>query len=413
MRSTVHRRISTREASSQSITTDEGGEQQELNLDHLVVRRKLHYQITRDEGLDSTWWGTTWKTLGSFFLTLLLLGPFLHASYQQYHQQQQQQHSPLSSETPIVPSDDVITVLDFLIKADLLSCASTNLLHLNTTYSQMYLDIKLERKSMCRDHAGTKRCRCHNPTIPNRRNVGANKGTWSNESWRAAFERNKEMAASSFLGEDQQQLDVVFLGDSITEMWQGTAMNNEIKQAKEVPAFWNELFLQDNHRALQLGIAGDLSNNLLYRLQNGELPETLNPTAWWILIGTNDYVDNCARNAILVGIMAILDEVLRHNKSAATARVVLNTLLPRGKDKNLLDSNMWQDFMWINDQLECLAQSLPEQLSFFNGTSLFLTNDGKHQVNHTLMYDYLHPSLEGYKVWGSAILEKLKDIGVW
>jgi lysophospholipase L1-like esterase len=340
--------------------------------------------------------------MASFLLTTLLLGPFLYSSYRKYHRERASlPPAPFGIEDPPVP--------EFLTKADLLSCATTNLLAQNTTYSRMYLDVKLDRTPIC----GTKKkCRCRNPTIPIMRNVGAKTGSWSNESWRAAFERNKELVAAAI--SKAVMLDAVFLGDSITEMWRGMAMNNQIKEVKEVPALWDELFKENDHNhALPLGVASDRSNNLLYRLQNGELPERLNPTAWWILIGTNDYMDNCSREAILVGIMAVLDEVLRHN-SPATTRVVLNSLLPRGKDKDLLTSALWQEFIWVNDQLECLARALPEQLYFFNATSLFVgTNENKVQVNHTLMYDYLHPSFEGYKVWGHAIVETLKELGIW
>ena len=166
MRSTVHRRVSTRDASSLTDDSD-----QELNLDHLVVRRKLHFQVPRDEDLD-TCWGTTWKTVASFLLTVLLLGPFLHSNYRKHQEEYQ---SSLPAEPPIQQSTSSNSdggapiVPDFLTKADLLSCAGTNLLHMNTTYSQIYLDIKLEKKSMCRN-ADSKRCRCHNPTIPIMRN---------------------------------------------------------------------------------------------------------------------------------------------------------------------------------------------------------------------------------------------------
>lgn len=37
-----------------------------------------------------------------------------------------------------------------------------------------------------------------------------------------------------------------------------------------------------------LGIAGDTSPNVLFRLLHGEMPDYFTPKVWWILIGNND-----------------------------------------------------------------------------------------------------------------------------
>jgi lysophospholipase L1-like esterase len=168
-----------------------------------------------------------------------------------------------------------------------------------------------------------------------------------------------------------------------------------------------ELFIdlfQDH--AVVLGLSGDRCKHLLYRLQNGEMPDSLNPAAWWILIGTNDYPDSCSRESILVGQLAVLYET---RKRKPDALVILQGLLPRGHD-NLLESSLWQDFQWINDRLACLAE-LP-QLDFFNGTSIFLADD-EQLVNETLMDDFLHPSNEGRRLWGLAIVDHLKRLNIW
>src|SRR5262249_40922682 len=65
----------------------------------------------------------------------------------------------------------------------------------------------------------------------------------------------------------QGKIDVVFLGDSITDGWRG--------QGK----IWNEHFGKFN--PLNLGIGGDRTQHVLWRIQNGEL-EGYKPKAFVI-----------------------------------------------------------------------------------------------------------------------------------
>ena len=379
--STIHRRVSTRDSLREQPDDDKFS----------TVRRRLKFSISLDEDEDTSCWANTWKFCASLLLTSIFLGPFLYSSYQKYHQQPS---STISDTLQKDPEAYVAAAREFfLATADQLSCAK----ELNITYSQLFMDVKLKKSpALCRK-SDTERCQCPNPTVPRMRNTTRRKR--GNDAWRKAFKRNQEMASSA-----PEQLDVVFLGDSITEQWLGTSLGRPNKYAAQVPTLWSEFFGRSH--ALALGLSGDQCNNLLYRLMNGEMPSSLNPTAWWILIGTNDYKDDCNRETILAGQLGVLEEALFRKPEA---RFILQGILPRGKD-NLLESTQWQDFQWINDRLACLAE-LP-QLDFFNGTSLFLNGDGE-TVNQTLLYDFLHPSYEGHKLWGQAMVEQLKQLGIW
>lgn len=368
MSSTIHRRV--HNTPNRSL---DGSEEQSN------VRRQLAYKIIRAEEEEPSCLGNAWKFVASLLLTAMLLGPLLYTSYQK----------TLSSSTR---EESDVDIPDFLLQADQLSCAK----NLNITFSQLFMDVKLNNLNPCRTTppSETGDCTCQNPTIPQPR--------LEREQWLATFERNQELVSHA-----APVVDVVLTGDSITEHWMGTSMAEPSTTFfAEKDELWHDLGF-DTH-ALALGISGDRIPHLLYRMQNGELPDSLTAKSWWILIGTNDYrLDDCAKEAVLAGNLAILDEGLRRRPDS---RFIVNSLLPVGEEVLSIDTT-WQDYTWINERLECLAE-LDAAVSFFNGTKYFLTDDGT-QVNQTLMYDYVHPSTEAYRTWGESIRAVLQQLGIW
>lgn len=313
--------------------------------------------------------------------------------------------------------DDLFKQL--LLSADKLECAS----RLNITYSSLFWDIKYSNSSRTNDT--TTVCQrpkleypCCNPTLP----APPIRVPKRIHLWYKAHDMNKQLAnGSSTVAHTKNNattttpkfLDVVFLGDSITEHWRGTEMSKSIGvEHDKMLEVWNNLSLGDH--AIPLGIAGDHSFELLYRImqqqEGGELPDSLNPKAFWILIGTNDYT-YCTKEGILAGNMAVLEQLLLRIRKKPTPKIILQGLLPRGRGY-LLDSDMWKDFSWINHRLACLAQSSDERVVYFNGTSYFLTDNGT-EINQTLMRDYIHPSLIGHATWGTAMVDFLKELGIW
>jgi lysophospholipase L1-like esterase len=279
---------------------------------------------------------------------------------------------------------------NLLKQADSLSCAK----NLKISFAKLFADVKFNRTKLCGAVNKNTLCPCTNPTIP------VDKMDKGRSSWYKGLERDRNMIASA-----PPNLDVVFLGDSIFEHWiKGTNLAIPNVILKGMPTLWKSLF--EGH-ALALALSGDRCNNLLFRLLNGEMPNTLQPKAWWILIGTNDIVDECSKESILVGNMAVLEEAFRRKPKA---RFILQGLLPRGQER-LNNARSWKDFQWINARLSCLTKA-SSHLEFYNGTSLFLTKDGNH-VNRSLMYDYLHPTLEGYRIMGADMIQRLRKWGIW
>jgi lysophospholipase L1-like esterase len=282
-------------------------------------------------------------------------------------------------------------------------------------------------------------CLCANPTVPDFPHEPASYA----QKWQETFQQNLDRIALweaiNSASAAQAKLDVVFLGDSITEHWVGTDLSVSKPQRWSgnvrvfQSLFGNVASLTEaasnrspttNLLGMAMGISGDRCPNLLYRVQNGELlPLSLQPSMFWILIGTNDVGGSkCLASQVIAGTIAIIKYIQQERPNA---RIVVNSILPCG-----YDMNYWREmYQPINQAMECFVQGFQKQqrdskndednddgndhghgeLYFFNATDLFLTAD-KQSINYTLLPDRLHPGEEGSWIWGRAMVEKIQDI---
>lgn len=178
---------------------------------------------------------------------------------------------------------------------------------------------------------------------------------------------------------------LVFLGDSITEGWEGAG--------KEV---WAKHYAGLN--AANFGIGGDRTEHILWRLDHGNL-DGLAPDLIVLLIGTNNAghrQDPPAEAAS--GIKAILDRLA---SKFPHAKVLLLGIFPRGAD--------------AADPLRKLNIETNQIIKGFDdGTRVFYHDigraftDDKGNLSKEIMPDLLHLSTEGYERWAKAIAD---DIG--
>jgi lysophospholipase L1-like esterase len=259
-------------------------------------------------------------------------------------------------------------------------------------------------------------CKCLNPIEP--------ADHLDNPQWARVHHFNKENAQARL------DADVVFFGDSITEAWLGTSWGRINAKVHSVPQVFESYFSVEQggeFEGLALGIAGDLSPNLLWRIQNGELPDALEPQVIWLLIGTNDFGNTwCSAETVLIGIIRVVEELLQR-KPAAT--IVVNGILPRtynrqgfvarGRSRKWWKSrappsmpSLWDDIEAVNEELKNYASSR-EKVEYFETRAFFvdrLAPEENLQLDGKLMPDFLHPSAEGYRLWGQEIVDKLKMI---
>ena len=221
--------------------------------------------------------------------------------------------------------------------------------------------------------------------------------------------------------------DIVFLGDSIIEGWRGMSLGQLVPEKQPNIKVFDSLFDERKgaeFNGLALGLAGDKTYNLLWRIQNGELPPDLQPSIWWISIGTNDFgraLPHCSAEVVILGIKRVVEE-LRQLRPGS--RIVVNSVLPRSEDDlngRLLDNKnpnritVWQGIMEVNRGLRDYCSKI-ENVVYFDATNMFIRQDeGMKGVDgmyipKDLMYDFLHPTAEGYKKWGEAIISKVHEI---
>mmetsp|Transcript_4999 Transcript_4999/g.7712 ORF Transcript_4999/g.7712 Transcript_4999/m.7712 type:complete len:176 (+) Transcript_4999:311-838(+) len=168
------------------------------------------------------------------------------------------------------------------------------------------------------------------------------------------------------------------------------------------------------------------SPNLLWRLQNGELPANLHPAVFWVLIGTNDLgVSWCAPELVLIGILRVVEELLE-KRPAAT--IVINGIFPLAFDKRgyvnrpesrnharrgqRLRPPVWKSVEAINDQLRRYSKK-HDRVVYFETNKFFVDPDAEDndlQLNSEFMYDSLHFNSKGYELWAKEIVKTLKPI---
>lgn len=187
----------------------------------------------------------------------------------------------------------------------------------------------------------------------------------------------------------QGGFDLVFLGDSITQGWEGAG--------KEV---WQQHF--GSVKALNLGFGGDRTEHLLWRLTRNQMGPN-RPKAAVILIGTNNTGHLMqAPDEIAAGVSEVL-QTLRA-KSPKT-KVLLLGILPRGESPS---DPMRVNNAQVNERIRGLADG--EMVVYQDWSDLFLEPDG--MISTAVMPDRLHLSGEGYRRWAEAIVPMLSEWGV-
>ena len=252
-------------------------------------------------------------------------------------------------------------------------------------------------------------------------------------SWDTHHQRMVE-AARNAAGEELEhghELDVVILGDSITERFNGTRSmgRHAVPENRAVFEKYFDGHLHPrsdekdgiNHKlqGLALGSSGDISVELLWHLQNGMLPSHLRPKIFVLLIGTNDLGrGGCSKRTTLAGILNVAHYLHAHRPDTP---IVLHGLLPRsdGDDDGeyYTLNRYWRDILWINRELKRYG-NLHRWCHFveFNGVFLKRMRDDDHPqgdarsavvIDSELMPDALHPNAKGYDRWGAVLVERI------
>ena len=179
---------------------------------------------------------------------------------------------------------------------------------------------------------------------------------------------------------DQKSNPVVFLGDSITLFW-GTATR---------PAPGSASFLKDFAPlgAANFGIVGDTSQNLLYRVENGDMNGQ--PKVVVVMIGINDLLAGSTPKQAASGVTSVVHAI---QTESPNTKILLLGVLP--SEITVLNPAV--------RQLNTLIARLGRQpgVTYLNPGTQFEGANGI--AKPSLMMDLVHPDAAGYQVLANAI----------
>ena len=179
-------------------------------------------------------------------------------------------------------------------------------------------------------------------------------------------------------------INLVFVGDSITDGWRGGGK-----------AVWQKHFAP--YKALNLGISGDRTEHVLWRMKNGEL-DGYKARLFVIMIGTNNGGDSAPD--VAAGVEAIVKEI---KEKQPQAKILLLAIFPRSEKP--------EPGRLKNEEVNTLLAKMDDggkTLKYLDIGDKFLNPD--KSMSKDIMGDFLHPSPKGYDIWAKAIDEPVRHM---
>ena len=178
---------------------------------------------------------------------------------------------------------------------------------------------------------------------------------------------------------------LVFIGDSITQGWEG--------KGKGV---WAEFYGKRN--AVNLGIGGDRTQHVIWRLDNDNVKD-ISPKAAVVMIGTNNSGGNTPEQ-IAEGVDVIVKQL---RTKLPETQVLLLAVFPRGPNR---DDKRRE----VNEKSNAIFAKLDDgkHVHYLDIGPKFLQDDGA--LTKEIMPDLLHLSPKGYTIWAESIEEKLASL---
>lgn len=180
-------------------------------------------------------------------------------------------------------------------------------------------------------------------------------------------------------------VDLLFIGDSITQGWEGAG--------KEV---WAKFYGSRN--AVNLGIGGDRTQHVLWRLQNGNI-KNIKPKLAVLMIGTNNSGSNTSEQ-IADGVKAIVNQ-LRHN--LPETKVLILAIFPRG-------ANASDTKRKVNEGANAIIAKLADDKMVFYQDIGPKFLDAEGNLSKEVMPDLLHLNKASYTTWAESIEENVAKL---
>jgi lysophospholipase L1-like esterase len=215
-------------------------------------------------------------------------------------------------------------------------------------------------------------------------------GTWGGTSW---LDTHAKLVA--YVQANQGPCDVLLVGDSITQQW-GSPLDKGTLNAAWMKAF-------PKARTINIGIGGDKSQNVLWRLDHGGV-EGLKPRAIVLMIGNNNmfFTPETGVAAVAQGVRTCLANL---REKFPEAEVVLVKILPCHAPK----VRFHEDILLTNAEIDKLKLDADPKVKVLDLTKDFLNGDGTIK-KELFSPDNIHLSPAGYEAYARRLTPVLKPV---
>jgi len=208
---------------------------------------------------------------------------------------------------------------------------------------------------------------------------------WSIDWWLPRHQQKLVDAKAIF--DKGGKIDVLFVGDSITQGWE-----------KEGAETWKKYY--EPRHGFAIGFGGDRTENVLWRLQHDAV-KGMNPKVTVLMIGTNNAGHRRENpQTTAAGIKKILQEL---KQRLPDTKILLLAIFPR-------DEKPDGELRLINEQVNAIIKNYADnkRVYFVNINQTFLTQEGI--LTKEVMPDLLHPHEYGYELWAKALEPELQKL---
>ncbi len=203
---------------------------------------------------------------------------------------------------------------------------------------------------------------------------------WLKRRWFTLHRRFVEQGA-------QGNIDILFLGDSITAFWQ---------------SWWARRLWESTYAgrgSANFAIGGDTTENILWRLRDGEL-SNVRPRVAVLLAGINDLI---LRGEPVNAVQGIIDIVSEVQTALPDCKVLVLAIFPSAQPGSPRRKLIEEANTLLRARLEGRSRTL-----FIDIGSRFLESDGT--LSRSVMPDLVHLSTRGYRIWVDAMEKPLQSL---
>lgn len=200
---------------------------------------------------------------------------------------------------------------------------------------------------------------------------------------------NKEGKTQQTIEKEEKKTEnIVFLGDSITEIYPLEDIFGKVPIVKS-------------------GISGYRTKDILEQLR--KMVYQYNPSKVILLIGTNDYLDDSTPDEVASNIKEIVQEIHKHRKNT---EIYIESIYPINKNlkKEMVANRDNDKIIETNKKIKDICKE--KNLTYIDMYNELIDEDGNFSKKYT--YDGLHPNTLGYarisQVLSQYIYKNKKDI---